>query len=121
MVPSQPVLHESYRPLVNVLVSDSPEEAQDARGRGNDVGPGGTRGVQAPAHLGHLARLATEEEGNGSDPEPLHLAGMVTITQFCCVDFSTIKNWCIKVHLEQMHNQGLHQLFSLMVFWDLHA
>ena len=71
------MLHESHGPLVNVLVSDSPEEAQDAGGRGDDVGPGGTRGVKAPAHLGHLARLATEEEGNGSDPEPLHLVGMV--------------------------------------------
>ena len=100
-LPPQPVLHERYRPLVNVLVSDSPEEAQDAGGRGDDVGPGGTRGVKAPAHLGHLARLATEEEGNGSDPEPLHLAGMVTRTQFCCVDLSTIKDQRKKVHLEQ--------------------
>ena len=99
-LPSQPVLHERYRPLVNVLVSDSPEEAQDAGGRGNDVGPGGTRGVKAPAHLGHLARLATEEEGNGSDPEPLHLAGMVTITQIYCVDFSTIKDRCEKVRFQ---------------------
>ena len=73
-LPPQPVLHESHRPLVNVLVSDSPEEAQDAGRRGDDVGPGGTRGVKVPAHFGHLARLATEEEGNGSDPEPLHLA-----------------------------------------------